>query len=152
VYFQHYYLMLPHCHLGVVVSQTAHQLEPSWLSSPDIRASTSYVNTKQVVNELSIQLLMSNAVQSSATTLVSVTNNRVVRAALTALANPHTLWRRITRIPSPRQRVALHSICTMYFSHWMPPGVSEKMWSVNLDASISGEYQTLGGHSWRPSE
>jgi len=62
VYFQHYYLMLPHCHLGVVVSQTAHQLEPSWLSSPDIRASTSYVNTKQVVNELSIQVLMSNSV------------------------------------------------------------------------------------------
>jgi hypothetical protein len=30
VYFQHYYLMLPHCHLGVVVSQTAHLLEPYW--------------------------------------------------------------------------------------------------------------------------
>ena len=27
VYFQHHYLMLPHCHLGVVVSQTAHRLE-----------------------------------------------------------------------------------------------------------------------------
>jgi hypothetical protein len=26
------------------------------------------------------------------------------------------------------------------------------MWSVNLDASISGEYQTLGGRSCRPSE
>ena len=26
------------------------------------------------------------------------------------------------------------------------------MWSVNLEASISGEYQTLGGHSSRPSE
>jgi len=25
--------------------------------------------------------------------------------------------------------------------------VSERMWSVNLDVSISGEYQTLGGHS-----
>ncbi|MEA2207444.1 MAG: hypothetical protein QOE77_4220 [Blastocatellia bacterium] len=32
----------------------------------------------------------------------------------------------------------------MYFSHWEPPGVSERMWSVNLDASISGEYQTQG--------
>ena len=40
----------------------------------------------------------------------------------------------------------------MYFSHWKPPGVSERMWSVNLDASISGEYQTLGGYSCRPSE
>jgi len=26
----------------------------------------------------------------------------------------------------------------MYFSHWKPPGVSERMWSVNLAASISG--------------
>jgi len=44
------------------------------------------------------------------------------------------------------------NISKMYFSHWKPPGVSERMWSVNLDASISGEYQTLGGHSCRPSE
>jgi hypothetical protein len=43
-------------------------------------------------------------------------------------------------------------ISKMYFSHWKPPGVSERMWSVNLDASISGEYQTLGGHSCRRSE
>jgi len=28
VYFQHYHLMIPHRHLGVVVSQTAHLLEP----------------------------------------------------------------------------------------------------------------------------
>jgi hypothetical protein len=28
VYFQHYYLMLQHCHLGVIVSQTGHSLEP----------------------------------------------------------------------------------------------------------------------------
>jgi hypothetical protein len=26
----------------------------------------------------------------------------------------------------------------------MHPGVFERMWSVNLDASISGEYQTRG--------
>jgi len=43
-------------------------------------------------------------------------------------------------------------INTMYFGRWEPPGVSERMWSVNLEASISGEYQTLGGHSDRPSE
>jgi hypothetical protein len=43
-------------------------------------------------------------------------------------------------------------ISKMYFSHWKPPGVSERMWSVNLDESISGEYETLGGHSCRPSE
>jgi len=40
----------------------------------------------------------------------------------------------------------------MYFSFWEPPEVSERMWSVNLDASISGVYQTLRGHSGRPSE
>ena len=43
-------------------------------------------------------------------------------------------------------------ISKMYFSHWKIPGVSERMWSVNLDASISGEYQTLGEHSGQPSE
>jgi hypothetical protein len=42
-------------------------------------------------------------------------------------------------------------ISKMYFSHWKPPGVSERMWSVNLDASIAGEYHTLWGHSSRPS-
>jgi hypothetical protein len=44
------------------------------------------------------------------------------------------------------------SISKMYFSHWKAPGVSERIWSVNLDASISGEYQTLGGCSCKPSE
>ena len=44
------------------------------------------------------------------------------------------------------------NISKMYFSHFQPPGVSERMWSVNLDASISGEYQTIGGHSGRPWE
>ena len=48
-------------------------------------------------------------------------------------------------------QIAEH-ISKMYFRHWKPPGVSERMSSVNLDASISGEYQTLGGHSCRPSE
>jgi hypothetical protein len=27
----------------------------------------------------------------------------------------------------------------MYFSDWKRPGVSERMWSVNLEASMSGE-------------
>jgi len=63
---------------------------------------------------------------TSATTLVSVRNTGVLRTALTALTEPRTLWRRITRYP-------LHIISKMYFSHW-----SERMWSVNLDASISG--------------
>jgi hypothetical protein len=47
VYFPH--LMLPHCHLGVVVSQTGHPVEPYWLSSAEIRSSTSYVNKMMIV-------------------------------------------------------------------------------------------------------
>jgi len=43
-------------------------------------------------------------------------------------------------------------ISKMYFSHREPPEVSERMWSVNIDVSISGEYQTLGGHSGRLAE
>ena len=50
-----------------------------------------------------------------------------------------------------RASLEIH-ISTMYFRHWKPQGVSERMWSVNIDASISAEYQTLGGHSCRPSE
>ena len=88
----------------------------------------------------------------SATTPVSVRNTRVLRRALMALMEPCTLWRGNKRFLSPRRRVVLHSISKMYFSHWKPPGVSERMWSVNLDASISAEYQTLGGHSCRPWE
>jgi len=44
VYFQHYYLMLPHCHLGIVGSQTVGFLERYWLSLAEIHSSTSYVN------------------------------------------------------------------------------------------------------------
>jgi hypothetical protein len=43
-------------------------------------------------------------------------------------------------------------ISKMYFSQWKPPGVSERIWSIYLDASISGEYQTLEGHSCWPLE
>jgi hypothetical protein len=38
-------------------------------------------------------------------------------------------------------------ICKMTFGYWEPPGVSERTWSINLEASVSGENQTLGGHS-----
>jgi len=81
---------------------------------------------------------LTSTVPPSATTLVSVRNARVFRTALMALTEPHPLWERITRYPSPRRGVVLHSISKMYFCHWKPPGVSERMWSVNLDASISG--------------
>jgi len=49
VYFRHYYLMLPHCHLGVVLNQTAHPVEAYWLLSVEIRSSTSYLNNKMIV-------------------------------------------------------------------------------------------------------
>jgi hypothetical protein len=43
-------------------------------------------------------------------------------------------------------------ISKLYLSLWESPEVSERMWSINLDASFSGEYQTVGGQSGRPSE
>ena len=49
VYFLHYPPMLPHCHLGIVVSQTAHPVGPYWLSAAEIRSSTSYVNKMMIV-------------------------------------------------------------------------------------------------------
>jgi hypothetical protein len=46
----------------------------------------------------------------------------------------------------------ISNISKMYFSLWQPPEVSESMWSVNLEWSISGEYQTVRGHSGLPLE
>jgi hypothetical protein len=43
VYFQHYYLILLHCHLGIVVSQTPRVLEPYWLTWAEVCSLTSYV-------------------------------------------------------------------------------------------------------------
>jgi len=41
VCFEHYYLMFPHCHLGVVdLSQTGNLVEPYWLSPVEIHWST----------------------------------------------------------------------------------------------------------------
>jgi len=51
---------------------------------------------------------------SLATTLDSVRNTQVFRTALTALTEPRTLWWGITRYPSPRRWVALHSYL-LYF-------------------------------------
>jgi len=39
----------------------------------------------------------------------------------------------------------------MYIGHRKAPGVSERMWSVNLDASVSGEYQTISNDSTSPA-
>jgi hypothetical protein len=63
VYFQHYHMILPHCHLRVVVSQTTHRVEPYWFSSAEIISLTSYVNKKMVLNKLSMQLVISNAAE-----------------------------------------------------------------------------------------
>ena len=46
VHFQHCCQMLPHCFLGFIVGQTPHPMEPYWLSSVEIRMSTSYVNKR----------------------------------------------------------------------------------------------------------
>jgi hypothetical protein len=42
-------LWLPHCHLGVVVSETGHPVEPYWSSSAEIRSWTSYMNKMMIV-------------------------------------------------------------------------------------------------------
>jgi len=58
--------------------------------------------------------------RKSSTTLVSVRNTRVFRTALTALREPHTLWRRITCYPSPRRWVASHTYllyCVVTYMH-----------------------------------
>ena len=54
--------------------------------------------------------------------------------------------------PVSRHTMRNHIISKMYFCHRKAPGVSERMWGVNLDASIAGEYETLGGHSCWPSD
>jgi hypothetical protein len=41
-------------------------------------------------------------------------------------------------------------IRTMYFGHWEPLGMSEQMWSENLEAPMSGEFRTLGRHTRWP--
>ena len=46
VQFQHCYLTLPHCHLGIVMSQAANQLVKYCLSSAEIHLSTLYVNER----------------------------------------------------------------------------------------------------------
>ena len=61
VYFQYYHLMLPHCHLGIVVSPSAYMLEPYWLSSAENCLLTSYMNQMIVVNTFSIQFVIANA-------------------------------------------------------------------------------------------
>jgi len=63
VYFLLHYPMLSHCHLGIVVSQGAHHLEPLWLSLAAIHTSILYVNKKMIVNTLSIQLVILNAAE-----------------------------------------------------------------------------------------
>jgi len=58
--------------------------------------------------------LVYSSSRTSATTLVYLWNTRVFRTALTALTEPRTLWRRITRFPSPRWLVALHTHLNYY--------------------------------------
>jgi hypothetical protein len=44
--------------------------------------------------------------------------------------------------PSVEMHLEAEILREMYFSNLKPPAVSERMWSVTLDASIAGEYQT----------
>jgi len=71
----------------------------------------------------------------------------VIVDGLPACRRSHTMERRTSKCST-----VCSIISKINFSHWKPPGVSERMWSVNLDGSISGECQTPGGHSGRPWE
>jgi hypothetical protein len=62
-------------------------------------------------------------------------------------------WPKIIRSdPEFATMIGQWHISKIHFSHREPPGVSERRRSVNLEPSISGENQTLRGHSGRPSE
>jgi len=67
----------------------------------------------------------------------SVTNS-------TLMVNNQTRWKELAKLSQ--------SIRKMYCSHWKHAGVSDRMRSVNIDASIVGEYVTLGGYSCQSSE
>jgi len=60
------------------------------------------------------QIIDERSRATSAMTLVSVRNTRVFRMALTALTENRPFWLTITRYPSPRRRVALHT----YLLYW----------------------------------
>ena len=76
----------------------------------------------------SLQRILPYEKYTSATTLISVWNTRVFRMALTALTEPRTLWRRITRYTSHRRRVALHTyllyFAVTYMHHQNDTGVT----------------------------
>ena len=55
-------------------------------------------------------------------------------------------------VSAPVTPLSLTLISKTYFILWKTPGVFERMWSVNIEASISGKYRTLGGYSGSPSE
>ena len=52
----------------------------------------------------------------------------------------------------PTVSLSIALISKMYHSQMEPAGVCERWRSVKLEASISGENQTLAGHSGRRSE
>jgi hypothetical protein len=73
------------------------------------------------------------------------------RQRLSAGPDPDRKWRSRTVNNSTTISFASHSLSQftpsgkICFGHGEPPGMAERMWSVNLDLSISGEYETLPG-------
>jgi hypothetical protein len=99
--------------------------------------------TKRVVLGLPLSILCGNTVAE----WVTLADNDIPGSV-----GEYWEWYLLQRLNSVACLLLAIHISKMYFSHWKPPGVSERMWNVNLEASISGEYQTLGAHSWRSSE
>jgi len=59
---------------------------------------------------------------------------------------------KLLKLSSTRCRAYSAASAQMYFGLWKPSEVTERMWIVNLAASMSGENQTIGGHSGQPAE
>jgi hypothetical protein len=68
------------------------------------------------------------------------------------MADTHSVHYNISlrvALPTPTRSVDHHGASSGFFIRKLnfsvrnTPGVSERMWSVHLDATISGEYQTI---------
>jgi len=91
-----------------------------------------------------------NEAGTSATTLVSVWNTRVFRTALTALAEPRTLWRRIRRDGScgipPLRHLLYHASYSCNASHCILRLPLRRQASFTLRPECGGVYPPSERH------
>jgi len=82
---------------------------------------------------------------TSATTLVSVRNTRVFRTALTALTEPRTLWRRITRYLPPRRWGRIAYIATLLCGDVYAPSEGHVCYTLRRGCSYAEAVYTMPG-------